>query len=65
AEVACGFNKTTTISPVFGAMIASTMLNSGKTPVPSIVESVTDTKAGCQTCCDGNRTYNADNQTNC
>ncbi|MBF0259207.1 MAG: PbpA [Desulfamplus sp.] len=44
AEVACGFNKTTTISPVFGAMIASTMLNSGKTPVPSIVESVTDGK---------------------
>ncbi|MBF0468350.1 MAG: PbpA [Desulfamplus sp.] len=44
AEVACGFNKTTTISPVFGAMIASTMLNSGKTPVPSLVESVTDVK---------------------
>lgn len=42
AEVACGFNKTTTISPIFGAMLASTMLNSGKTPVPSIVESVTD-----------------------
>lgn len=42
AEVACGFNKTTTISPIFGAMLASTMLNSGKTPVPSIVESVTN-----------------------
>lgn len=44
AEVACGFNKTTTISPLFGAMIASTMLNSGKTPVPCIVDSVTDQK---------------------
>ncbi|MBF0379085.1 MAG: PbpA [Desulfamplus sp.] len=44
AEVACGFNTTTTISPIFGAMIASTMLNSGKTPVPSIVESVKDEK---------------------
>ncbi|SLM33269.1 PbpA (modular protein) [Desulfamplus magnetovallimortis] len=42
AEVASGFNKTTTISPLFGAMIASTLLNFGKTPVPSIVESVTD-----------------------
>lgn len=42
AEVACGFNTTTTISPIFGAMIASTMLNSGKTPVPSIIESVKD-----------------------
>ncbi|MBF0302256.1 MAG: PbpA [Desulfamplus sp.] len=42
AEVACGFNTTTTISPIFGAMIASTMLNSGKTPVPCIVESVKD-----------------------
>lgn len=44
AEVASGFNKSTTISPIFGAMIASTMLNSGKTPVPSIVESVKDDK---------------------
>ncbi|MBF0573735.1 MAG: transposase, partial [Desulfamplus sp.] len=44
AEVACGFNTTTTISPIFGAMIASTMLNSGKTPVPSIVECVKDEK---------------------
>ncbi len=42
AEVASGFNRTTTISPIFGAMIASTMLNSGKTPVPCIVESVKD-----------------------
>ncbi|MBF0209526.1 MAG: hypothetical protein HQK68_01445 [Desulfamplus sp.] len=42
AEVASGFNRTTTISPMFGAMLASTMLNGGKTPVPCIVESVKD-----------------------
>lgn len=44
AEVASGFNKTTTISPLFGAMLASTILNSGKTPLPSMVESVTNEK---------------------
>ncbi len=42
AEVGCGFNKTTTISPMFGAMIASTIVNQGKQHLPSIVERVTD-----------------------
>lgn len=42
AEIASGFNKTTRISPMFGAMLTSTILNSGKTPLPYLVESVTD-----------------------
>ncbi len=44
AEVASGFNKTTTISPIFGAMLASTILNAGKMHIPCMVESVTDDK---------------------
>ena len=44
AEIGCGFNNDTTISPVFGAMLASTIINSGKVPVPNIVEHVTDAK---------------------
>ena len=55
AEIASGFNKTTLISPVFGAMLTSTILNSGKTPVPCLVESVTDEK--------GNLIYNRKNET--
>ena len=42
AEVASGFNKTTTISPLFGAMLAATLLNEGRTPIPSVVASVTN-----------------------
>ena len=44
AEVASGFNKTTTISPIFGAMLASTILNAGKMHIPCMVESVMDDK---------------------
>ncbi|WP_232364024.1 penicillin-binding transpeptidase domain-containing protein [Desulforapulum autotrophicum] len=44
AEVGCGFNKTTTISPMFGAMLSSTIVNQGNRIVPSVVERVTDTK---------------------
>jgi len=40
AEVACGFNKTTTISPLFGAMIISTLLNHGNIPTPHLVKTV-------------------------
>ncbi|GAB6142680.1 hypothetical protein JCM12294_01170 [Desulfocicer niacini] len=40
AEVASGFNKTTTISPLFGAMITATLLNQGNIPVPYLVESI-------------------------
>ncbi len=42
AEIGCGFNTDTTISPIFGAMLVSTILNEGKVPVPAIVEQVTD-----------------------
>ncbi|MEA1968860.1 MAG: penicillin-binding transpeptidase domain-containing protein [Thermodesulfobacteriota bacterium] len=44
AEVGCGFNKTTTISPLFAAMVTSTIINSGSQPVPWIVEKVTNSK---------------------
>lgn len=44
AELGCGFNRDTTISPVFGAMLASAVINSGKMPVPGIVERITDTQ---------------------
>jgi cell division protein FtsI/penicillin-binding protein 2 len=44
AEVGCGFNKTTTISPMFGAMIASTIVNRGNRTLPSMVKRITDSK---------------------
>lgn len=44
AEVGCGFNKTTTISPMFGAMIASTIVNQGNRTLPSMVKQITDSK---------------------
>jgi cell division protein FtsI/penicillin-binding protein 2 len=42
AEVGSGFNKTTTISPLFGAMITATLLNQGNVPAPYLVETVTN-----------------------
>ena len=42
AELGCGFNTDTTISPVFGAMLTSAIINSGRLMAPSIVEHVTD-----------------------
>ena len=42
AEVASGFNKRTTISPLFGALIAAGVSNSGKMYAPTIVDSITD-----------------------
>ena len=44
AELGCGFNHETTISPVFGAMLISAVINSGKVMLPSIVEHVTDSE---------------------
>lgn len=41
AELGCGFNTDTTISPVFGAMLTTAIINSGNIMVPSIVEHVT------------------------
>ena len=42
AEVGCGFNKTTTISPLFAAMVTSTIVNSGTRTTPWIIERVSD-----------------------
>ncbi len=46
AEVASGFNKTTIISPLFGAMITATLLNQGNVPEPYLVESISTHKGG-------------------
>ena len=40
AEVASGFNQSTQISPLFGAMMASSVVNNGKILVPTIIDSV-------------------------
>lgn len=39
-EVASGFNRFNTMSPIHGAMIASTILNEGKMMIPYIVDSL-------------------------
>lgn len=44
AEIGCGFNNTTTISPIFGAMISGTIINDGKRIVPSIIEKIVDSQ---------------------
>ncbi len=44
AELGCGFNTDTCISPVFGAMIASCVLNGGKMLIPRVVDRVLDSK---------------------
>jgi peptidoglycan glycosyltransferase len=40
AELGCGFNRDTMISPIFGAMLITTVLNSGTSLVPGIVNQV-------------------------
>lgn len=42
AELGCGFNHDTRISPVFGAMMVTAVLNAGQTLIPAVVEKVTD-----------------------
>ncbi|OGR22036.1 MAG: PbpA [Desulfobacterales bacterium RIFOXYA12_FULL_46_15] len=42
AELGSGYNYDTTISPVFGAMLISGVVNQGKVMMPTIVEHVTD-----------------------
>ncbi len=44
AELGCGFNTDTCISPVFGAMIASCVLNEGKMLIPRVVDRILDSK---------------------
>ena len=43
AEIASGFNRQTTISPLHGAIIAATVLNQGIIPRPTLVEQVLNT----------------------
>ncbi len=40
AEVACGFNRITKISPLHGALIGATALTGGSIPAPYLVDSV-------------------------
>ena len=42
AEVACGFNHETTLSPLHGALITSAILNQGRLVEPTIVDQITD-----------------------
>jgi penicillin-binding protein A len=42
AELGCGFNTQTTISPIFGAMLSSAIVNMGNVNLPSIIEHVTN-----------------------
>jgi cell division protein FtsI/penicillin-binding protein 2 len=42
AEIACGFNKNTTLSPLHGALIVASVVNEGKIPEPCIVEKIID-----------------------
>ena len=41
-EVASGYNRFNTLSPVHGALIASTIINEGKMPTPFLVRNLTD-----------------------
>jgi len=42
AELACGFNRSTTISPLHGALMAAAVANTGQLVEPTIVDRVTD-----------------------
>jgi cell division protein FtsI/penicillin-binding protein 2 len=42
AEVACGFNRKTLISPIHGAMMAAAVVNDGKLVEPMIIGCITD-----------------------
>jgi penicillin-binding protein A len=42
AEIASGFNRETTLSPVHAAMIISAILNQGRMVTPTLVESIED-----------------------
>jgi len=44
AEIACGFNSDTRISPIHGALIASAIINNGKLVEPTIVDRIVDEK---------------------
>jgi len=41
AEIACGFNRTTVMSPLHGAMMAASILNGGELVEPTIIRQMT------------------------
>jgi cell division protein FtsI/penicillin-binding protein 2 len=47
AELASGFNQHTTMSPLFGALIASSICENGKMPRPFMVDSVSMNSDSC------------------
>ena len=46
AEVASGFNRETTISPLHGAIMVSTILNGGQMVEPAVIDKVEDDEGG-------------------
>lgn len=42
AEIGCGFNRTTTLTPLHGALIAAAVLNRGKLPEPTLITQIVD-----------------------
>jgi penicillin-binding protein A len=44
AEIASGFNRDTTLSPVHGAMIASAVLNGGRMVAPVMIDRIVDAR---------------------
>jgi len=42
AEIACGFNRETLITPLHGALLVSSILNDGQIPEPTIVDEIVD-----------------------
>jgi len=44
AEIACGFNRETMITPLHGALLVSSILNDGKVPEPTIIDHIQDSE---------------------
>lgn len=42
AEIACGFNRTTTLTPLHGAIIAASAANGGRIPEPTVINRITN-----------------------
>ncbi|GAB6094685.1 hypothetical protein JCM14469_09370 [Desulfatiferula olefinivorans] len=42
AEIACGFNRNTLISPLHGALLSGAILNEGRLISPTIIDQITD-----------------------
>ena len=42
AEIGCGFNRITTLTPIHGALIAAAVLNGGRLPEPTMIEQIVD-----------------------